>query len=141
MKQFLDTINETQCDPVSWILDTGKELERACEFALALKFYFAGKMFFARWKHHISMYPHIPCEAPVSATAIFSSVRMLLQQSHERSCLGKSPPPPREMLPIWKQHKNDFERLYEDLLPMTNAEVMCHDDQSVSQFILIHYFF
>ena len=54
LSQFLETIDDN-CDPVSWILDTGKELERACEFAAALKFYFAGKMFFARWRHHISL--------------------------------------------------------------------------------------
>jgi hypothetical protein len=29
------------------------------------------------------------------------------------------------VLSRWKQHKKDFKRLYEDLLPMTNAEVIC----------------
>ena len=144
MNQFLDSIIETKCDPISWILDTGKELERACEFAVALKFYFAGKMFFARWKHHISRPCEAPALAPASETATPSSVLMQLQQSHALSFCGEGlphppPPAPRETLPRWKQHKKDFERLYEDLLPMTNAEVMCHNHhQSISQFTTIH---
>jgi hypothetical protein len=33
---------------VEWLLERGKKLERACEFANALKYYFAGRMYFAR---------------------------------------------------------------------------------------------
>jgi hypothetical protein len=33
---------------VEWLLERGKRLERACEFANALKYYFAGRMYFAR---------------------------------------------------------------------------------------------
>jgi hypothetical protein len=33
---------------VEWLLERGKTLERACEFANALKYYFAGRMYFAR---------------------------------------------------------------------------------------------
>jgi hypothetical protein len=33
---------------VAWLLERGKKLERACEFANALKYYFAGRMYFAR---------------------------------------------------------------------------------------------
>ena len=49
--QFLNEFKDG-CDPVEWILETGKELERTCNFALALKYYFAGRMFFARLKKH-----------------------------------------------------------------------------------------
>ncbi len=98
-------------------------------------------MFFARWKHHISRPCEAPEPAPASETATPSSVRMQLQQSHLLSCRGGHPPPlaPREMLPRWKQHKKDFERLYEDLLPMTNAEVMCHNHHKYnSQLTTVH---
>jgi hypothetical protein len=30
------------------LLEKGKELERACEFSMALKYYFAGKIYFKR---------------------------------------------------------------------------------------------
>lgn len=52
MCQFLQSILtiRAECDPISWILETGKELERSCDFAMALKYYFAGRMFFARLK-------------------------------------------------------------------------------------------
>ena len=33
---------------LEWLLDKGKELERACEFSMALKYYFAGKMYFKK---------------------------------------------------------------------------------------------
>ena len=52
MCQFLQSILtiRAECDPISWILETGKELERSCDFAMALKYYFAGRMFCARLK-------------------------------------------------------------------------------------------
>jgi hypothetical protein len=38
-------------------LDTGQELERECEFGMALKYYFAGRMFFARLRQHLKHQP------------------------------------------------------------------------------------
>jgi hypothetical protein len=34
---------------MEWLLERGKKLERACDFANALKYYFAGRMYMARW--------------------------------------------------------------------------------------------
>ena len=51
LTQALQFLDEFQ-DPVEWILETGKELERACNFAMALKYYFAGRMFFAQLKKY-----------------------------------------------------------------------------------------
>jgi hypothetical protein len=92
--QFLDEFKDG-CDPVEWILETGKELERACDFAMALKYYFAGRMFFARLKKH--------------------------SQLHQRPAVSEQ----------WKavekkwtkfNYEKEFDELYSDLLPMTNAE-------------------
>jgi hypothetical protein len=68
---------------LEWLLERGKKLERACEFATALKYYFAGKMYFARY------------------TALFPSRERVLQKLAA-----------------------EFDRLYADLLPMTNAQVI-----------------
>jgi tRNA(Arg) A34 adenosine deaminase TadA len=59
--QFLDEFKDG-CDPVEWILETGKELERACDFAMALKYYFAGRMFFARLKKHPQLYQRLQAQ-------------------------------------------------------------------------------
>jgi hypothetical protein len=42
---------------LEWLLDTGKELERACEFSMALKYYFAGKVYFAKRQIHQNLSP------------------------------------------------------------------------------------
>jgi hypothetical protein len=125
VSQFLETIDDN-CDPVSWILDTGKELERACEFAVALKFYFAGKMFFARWKHHVCLQDEASLRVLSShATAPASKAASVSDSTpaSESSAAAAASATARIGLPKWKQHKKDFERLYEHLLPMTNAEV------------------
>lgn len=88
--QFLNEITE-ECDPVSWVLDTGKELERACEFAMALKYYFAGRMFFAQLKKYQQ------CRQ--------LSVNRLVELKWKRL-----------------KYEREFQFLYDDLLPMTNAE-------------------
>jgi hypothetical protein len=90
--QFLQQIAKTGCDPVKWILETGKELERACDFAMALKYYFAGRMFFARLKKHRQFSQH--------------SKR---RPEHEKHW---------EML----NYEAEFKDRYDGLLPMTNAE-------------------
>jgi hypothetical protein len=87
MFQFLELIESTTVDPVEWLLDTGKELERSCNFAMALKYYFAGRMFFAR-----------------------------LKQSNQHPCLS-------EQKWIEGEYEQQFDSLYEELLPMTNAQV------------------
>jgi hypothetical protein len=93
--QFLDEIND-DCDPVEWILETGKELERACDFAMALKYYFAGRMFFARLKKH--------------------------QQLHQRSSEVQEQWSIVEKKWTRLNYEKEFDELYSDLLPMTNAE-------------------
>jgi hypothetical protein len=99
--QFLDEIND-DCDPVEWILETGKELERACDFAMALKYYFAGRMFFARLKKHPQLYQRS------------SEVREPWRKVEEK----------------WTRLKYEkkFDELYSDLLPMTNAEASGGND-------------
>lgn len=72
-------IEETHLD---WLLEKGKELERACEFSMALKYYFAGKMYFKKRERRNAM-------------------------------------PPEQ-----KQLRDEFDHMYRDLLPMTNAEVI-----------------
>jgi hypothetical protein len=42
---------------VLWIFEAGKALERACEFAMALKYYFAGRIFVARLECHLHCNP------------------------------------------------------------------------------------
>jgi hypothetical protein len=86
-----------ESDAVTWVLETGKELERACMFDIALKYYFAGRMFFARLKHHRS--------------------RSSTWRTKSQSMLARS----------WKDrdYAKTFKNLYEGLLPMTNAEVSC----------------
>jgi hypothetical protein len=37
---------------IVWLLNKGKALERACEFSSALKYYFAGNMYFSRLSYH-----------------------------------------------------------------------------------------
>jgi hypothetical protein len=64
---------------LEWLFERGKKLERACAFANALKYYFAGKMYFAR----------------------------------RNSAAIKLP-----------KMKREFDKLFKDLLPMTNAEVI-----------------
>ncbi len=88
--QFLTHIT-VDCDPIEWILINGKELERACEFAMALKYYFSGRMFFARLKEFSLKNGHI-LKGPV--------------------------------VQKWKalKYEREFDALYEDLLPMTNAK-------------------
>ena len=92
--QFLDSISSA-LDPVEWIFNTGKELERSCDFAMALKYYFAGRMFFARLEH-----------------ARQSTIYPVTEQL-------------QELLKKWDTHKykQEFQALYVDLLPMTNAQV------------------
>jgi hypothetical protein len=82
---------------VLWILDTGKELERACDFAMALKYYFAGRMFFARFKQYL------PDELALPATfeVDFYLTRL--------------------------KYRKEFEDLYNGLLPMTNAQVSARE--------------
>jgi hypothetical protein len=77
-------------------LDTGKELERACDFAVALKFYFAGRIFFARLKY-------------------FKTKKSLSRNIENFEGLERK----------WKtlDTENEFKIMYEHLLPMTNAEV------------------
>jgi hypothetical protein len=91
--QFLTQIT-VDCDPVEWILINGKELERACEFAMALKYYFAGRMFFARLKNF----------------------EFSLENGQTLSALP--------VVKKWKalKYEIEFRALYEDLLPMTNAK-------------------
>jgi hypothetical protein len=69
---------------LAWLLEKGKELERACEFSMALKFYFAGKMYFQRQERQ--------------AGAVKAEQ---------------------------KQLRDEFGHMYRELLPMTNAEVIC----------------
>ncbi len=73
-------IKDTHLD---WLLEKGKELERACEFSMALKYYFAGKMYFKRRE----------------------------RQQHPMSSKQN-------------QLRDEFDHMYRDLLPMTNAEVI-----------------
>ena len=97
--QFLNEIKDG-CDPVEWILETGKELERACDFAMALKYYFAGRMFFARLKKHPQLYQP-PADLQVQV-----------------------PEQWRKVQTKWTRlkYEKEFDELYSDLLPMTNAE-------------------
>ncbi len=75
-----------------WILDTGKELERACDFAMALKYYFAGRMFFARLNRHQPL-QHLP--------ATFLQVKRNWKRL---------------------KYEEEFKDRYNGLLPMTNAQ-------------------
>ncbi len=92
--QFLDEFKD-DCDPVEWILETGKELERACNFAMALKYYFAGRMFFARLKKHPQLHQR-------------------LQIREQWRIVEKK----------WTRlkYEEEFKDRYDGLLPMTNAE-------------------
>lgn len=42
------TVFQIQPKHVEWLLEKGKSLERACDFATALKYYFAGNVYFSR---------------------------------------------------------------------------------------------
>jgi hypothetical protein len=93
--QFLDEFKDG-CDPVEWILETGKELERACDFAMALKYYFAGRMFFARLKKHPPPHQRSP--------EVQEQWRIVEEKW------------------IRLNYEKEFDELYSDLLPMTNEE-------------------
>ncbi len=131
-------------------MNKGKELERACDFAMALKYYFAGRMYFAAKKlrqasalplvHDAARTPsatpkkgapyHNPgsvygvagggqvSPAPASALAPFDAT----------ASLGPFRASPASALSadLGAKHQklsDDFDQLYRDLLPMTNAEV------------------
>jgi len=106
--QFLDSISPA-LDPVEWIFNTGKELERSCDFAMALKYYFAGRMFFARLKQH-------------AQHANFRTV-------------------PEQLLKKWDTHKyeQEFQALYVDLLPMTNAQVRLRNDNATRSPVILFF--
>ncbi len=84
-------------DPISWLLDRGKALERACDFATAIKYYFAGRMFFARLQECPALYKFYTFDCEPTA---------------------------RPMLRKRKKLEEEFKKHYADLLPMTNAEVL-----------------
>jgi hypothetical protein len=88
-------------DPIMWLLGRGKELERACDFATAIKYYFAGRMFFARL--HAS---------PLLKNLFFEHLPRSTTEENARSLLKKR-----------KKIEEEFKTLYTNLLPMTNAEV------------------
>lgn len=89
-------------DPIMWLLGRGKELERACDFATAIKYYFAGRMFFARLRESPELHKHF-CEHSPDATTKQAAARSLLRKR--------------------RKLEEEFKKLYADLLPMTNAEV------------------
>jgi hypothetical protein len=97
--QFVRAITEGN-DPILWLLVRGQELERACNFAIALKYYFAGKMFFARLHQNQELY-RLVCGDNTARSA----------NSDERQQRKR------------KKLEEEFKRLYRELLPMTNAEV------------------
>jgi hypothetical protein len=91
--QFVRAITKEN-DPIQWLLVRGQELERACNFAIALKYYFAGRMFFAR-----------------------------LHQTPELYDLVCGDNRPNAAQKKRKKLEDEFKKFYRDLLPMTNAEV------------------
>ena len=97
--QFVRAISEGN-DPIQWLLVRGQELERACNFATALKYYFAGRMFFARLHQTPDLY-RLVCGDNTARSA----------SSDERQRRKR------------KKLEEEFKRLYRELLPMTNAEV------------------
>lgn len=137
-------------------MNKGKELERACDFAMALKYYFAGRMYFAARKlrqasaiplvHDAARTPSAtpkkgapnhnpgpicgvagggvvpaapaPSDAPASVPAPFgASVPLGPFHASPASALSADLDARHQKL------LDDFDKLYRDLLPMTNAEV------------------
>jgi hypothetical protein len=86
-----------ECDPIAWLLARGKALERACDFATAIKYYFAGRIFFARLQESPLLY---------------------------KFYTNESEPTARSMVRKRKKLEEEFKKRYMDLLPMTNAEVL-----------------
>ena len=85
-------------------METGKELERACDFAVALKFYFAGCNFFTRLKNYLAK--HGPCSETMAKI--------------------------KDLCKKWEDYnfENEFKSLYEDLLPMSNTKVIRQIDHN-----------
>lgn len=54
----LDAFCQIQLCHLQWLCEIGQELERQCEFAAALKFYFAGKVYYAKIDGFVSQLPH-----------------------------------------------------------------------------------
>jgi hypothetical protein len=133
-------------------LNKGKELERACDFAMALKYYFAGRMYFAAKKlrqahalplvHDAARTPsatpkkgapnHTP--GPIAGGGVPAAPAPTNSPASVRAPFGATVPlgpfhaSPASALSAdldAKQQKllDDFDQLYRDLLPMTNAEV------------------
>ncbi len=75
-------------------MSKGKSAERACEFSTALKYYFAGNMYFDRLRQKTSI------STPVTKG----------EESKER----------RDLLSL----REEFKNLYVALLPMTNSQVI-----------------
>jgi hypothetical protein len=100
--QFVRAITKGN-DPIQWLLVRGQELERACNFAIALKYYFAGRMFFARLHQTPDLY-RLVCGDNTARSARSASS----DERQQRKC---------------KKLEEEFKRLYRELLPMTNAEV------------------
>jgi hypothetical protein len=86
-----------ECDPIAWLLARGKALERSCDFVTAIKYYFAGRMFFARLHESPALY------------------QFYTKESEPTAC---------SMLRKRKKLEEEFKKRYVDLLPMTNAEVL-----------------
>jgi hypothetical protein len=53
-----ETFCQIQLRHLQWLCKIGEELERQCEFAAALKFYFAGKVYYAKIDGFASQLPH-----------------------------------------------------------------------------------
>ncbi len=48
LNSIVHTTLQIQRTHIAWLRDMGEELERQCDFSAALKYYYAGKMYFAK---------------------------------------------------------------------------------------------
>ncbi len=99
---------------LEWLLEKGKELERACEFSMALKYYFAGKMYFAKYlKWQTRQALHAPA---FGAPSVGGAQGFVTPAPGQFGAQGASR--------FARAMMEEFEKMYRDLLPMTNAEVI-----------------
>jgi hypothetical protein len=73
---------QIQPQHIVWLLETGEELERQCEFSTALKYYFAGIVYFAKLDN-VDIFDHLPrtvCDFHMSDnTKLFETMCRALQ--------------------------------------------------------------
>lgn len=52
LSHLLTLLFQIRIRHIEWLLRTGEELDRKCEFAAALKYYYAGKVYYSKLDEH-----------------------------------------------------------------------------------------